>query len=475
MKVEFGPWLPDQPIHAAPGLEAIANAYPGSSGYRPVGQWQAMTSALPTRCLGASSFVSPGGVSAIIAGTGTDLYRQTSSGWTSIKSGFSLQGSNRWRFAQFGGLAIATSEADPMQKINLVTGDVAPLGGSPPRFRMLGVVQNFLVGGVRDGATNEIGWSGENDAEFWTPGSRKSDYNIFPDGGEVTGIISGEFGLILQRNAVRRMSYVGGNVLFRFDKIASNVGCVTMNSVAQAGEIAFWYADDGFKMWDGAQIVPIGFEQVDQTFAATYDVSSWPVMSSAIDPSRSSVCWSMGDSIWLYNWRLKQWSIIALAAEIVFSGVTKTLSIDEQDPDVGAPDDNLDAPGLDSLDADRFRGGDPLFYIVAADHRLGVLSGANMAATFGMRQIELTEKRDARLRRIRPMSDLTAGATLTLEARQRIGDAPAQTVWNTLNASGEMPVRTRGRFVKPTLDIAAGQAWSFAQGLDLTLTAGGAR
>lgn len=475
MKALFGDYLPDQPDHIAPGLITVSGVYPGSTGYRPAGQYVATTTALPLPCKGAASFVSPLGTSTIIAGTATDLYRLYSGAWQSIASGFSIQGDNRWRFVQFGGLAIATNEADAMDKIDLETSAVSLLGGSPPKFRMLGVVQNFLVGGVLNGDVNTLGWSGENDAEWWTFGQRKSDYNILPDGGAITGIISGEYGLILQRGAVRRMQYVGGNVLFRFDKISSNVGCVSVHSVAQFGEIAFWYSDDGFKMWDGATIIPIGFEKVDATFAAQYGVSNWPAMSTAVDGGKSVVAWAMSDKWWIYNWRLQKWSIVPITSQIVFAGFTKTLVLEEQDPDVGANDDILDFPGLVSFDDARFKGGDPRFYVFDSANTMGTLSGANMAASFGMRNVELIDGRDARVKRVRPMSDVVTNVTLTLNAKQRLGDAGTTTIFTALNNSGEMPVRARGRFIKATFAIAAGAAWTYAQGLDVKLTAGGGR
>jgi hypothetical protein len=155
-----------------------------------------------------------------------------------------------------------------MVKINLETDAVSLLLGTPPKFEALAVVNNFVVGTKADGVVNKLAWSGENNAEWWTVAQRKSDYQELPDGGEITGIIGGEVGLILQRNAVRRMAYVGGNILFRFDKISSNVGCASVHSVAQYGELAFWHSYTGFKMWDGAQIRSIGFEKVDNAFAA---------------------------------------------------------------------------------------------------------------------------------------------------------------------------------------------------------------
>lgn len=475
MKLEFGEYLPDQPDHMAPGLITISNALPISTGYKPVGALTAITDALPLACRGAASFVTTSGTGAIYAGTDTGLYRHWGDGWLQVGSGYNIQSGQRWRFAQFGGVAIATNGADPMVKIDIGAGTTAALGGSPPKASMLAVVQNFLVAGVLNGDTNTIGWSGENNAEYWSFGSRKSDFNVFADGGSVTGLVGGEFGLVLQRSAVRRMTYVGGNVLFRFDKISTNAGCVSVHSVAQYGELAFWYSDSGFMMWDGGQIRPIGFEKVDQTFANLYGPSDWPNMSAAVDPVNSAVFWSIGTKVWVYSWKLDRWSVIDRACEIIFSGVTKALGMDETEDSVGVLDDDIDGVGLVSLDDPRFIGGDPLLFVFDTTHEMGAFTGSNMGASFGMRNSEIIESRDTRMRRVRPMSDVTAGVTLTLNTKQRLGDAGASATFTTLNTTGEMPVRARGRFVKAGFAISAGQTWTFAQGLDVKMAAGGGR
>ena len=75
MKISWGDFLPDLPDHAAPGLSDAANVYPGPAGYRPVGQFVAHATALPTPCKGAQAFIAPSGRSVIIAGTASNLYR----------------------------------------------------------------------------------------------------------------------------------------------------------------------------------------------------------------------------------------------------------------------------------------------------------------------------------------------------------------------------------------------------------------
>ncbi len=474
MKLIFGDFLPDLPEHGSPGVQEAVNLYPGAAGYRPVGQFYAHTDALPDPCKGSAAFIAPSGRVVLIAGTATALYLQDGTTWTEIGTGYTMPAGGRWRFVQFGEIAIVSNHNDPPIKVNLETDAVAALGGSPPDMQAMSVVGNFVVGTQIGGVVNRVAWSGENNAEWWTFADRKSDFQDFPDGGEVTGIIGGDVGLILQRTAVRRMAYVGGNILFRFDKISSNVGCASVHTVAQHGELAFWYSDHGFKMWDGAQIKSIGFQKVDEAFAGLYEIVNLDLVSTAIDGQRSTVAWSTGYRMWLYNWLLEKWTIIDDAAEIITQRATRAPSLEEQDPAVGSPDDDVDGADLDSFDAARFRAGDPVFYVFH-DGVLGSFNGVNMEARVVGRWIERLEGQDARLSRVRPITDASAGITVRLDAKQRLGDAPRRRDFTSLRASGEIPVRNRGRYLRSRLTIAAGEEWSYLQGLDDTASAGGRR
>lgn len=473
--IPLGQWTPDQPAHNAKGLQVANNCYPGVNGYRPVKSFVAELAAGASKFLGAAAFTSPGGVVSVIGGTSTALYRVFSGSWQQIGSGYSIQGDGRWRFAQFGGLAIATNGTDPMQKVNLTTGTVSALGGSPPTARMLAVVKDFLVAGVINGATNELGWSAINNAEGWTFGQNQSDYQIMPSGGEINGLFGGEYGLILQRNRITRMEYVGGNEIFVINEISSNFGCVTPHSVIQHGQIGCFLSDNGFMKWDGASLVPIGQERIDRYFLSAYGKSSWAAMSAAVDTRNQVFCWSMGDRMFCYHWILDQWTTISLAAEIVFAGVTRSITIDEQDPLVGAPDDNIDTPGLLSLDDQSFLGGDSTFYVINTSHVLGRLSGANMAPTWTTGDFELAKNREAKVRWVRPDTDAASGLTLSISCRARLGDAITSNNYSSLQANGDMPVRERGRYMRLSMTIAAGTAWNYAEGFEPDIVAGARR
>lgn len=466
---DLDPRLNDKTLRVADGV------YPSPDGYKPVGQWAQVYTALAGAPKGGASFVSPLGTTAIVAGTDSTLYKAYSGAWTQIATGYSIQGAQRWRFAQFGGLAIATNGADPMQKIDLETMTVSALAGDPPKFEALGVVKGFLVGTVMNGDVSTIAWSGAFNAESWDFGSNQSDYYTLPTGGRVNGILGGEYGLILQRNRIVRLDYVGGNLIFDPNEVSSNIGCVTVHSVVQWGNLGFWLSDEGFIMWDGAQPVLIGRELIDAEFRATFGLGDWQNMSTAIDPARGVVMWSLGSKIYCYDWNLKKWSTVTYAAPIIFSGVTKGVTIDEQDAAIGATDDDIDGVGLLSLDDASFTGGDPRLYVFKSDYRLGTFTGTPMAATLTSADIEVFAGKRADIRAIRPDIDATSGISLSLAAKQRLGDSATTFTASTLQASGDMPIRASGRYSRLTVTVAAGTTWTHAKGYEVVARPGAGR
>jgi len=471
MRLMFGPWEPDKPAHLSGAVTTARNVYPGPNGYRPLKQFSPVENGtLPGPCLGASSFTTPQGVSSIIAGTQTALYRPQLSGWQELSSGYGLQEDGRWRFAQFGGLAIATNGSDEMVKIDLTTAVVAPLGGSPPKAKNLAVVKDFLVATVINGDVQTLAWSGINNAEWWTYGQNQSDYNVMPSGGEITGIFGGEFGLILQRNRITRMDYVGDNLIFQFSEISSNVGCVTMNSTAQWGTLGFFYSDTGFKMWDGSQVVSIGQERVDRYFKSLYTTPSLKNMTTAIDPVNSIVMWSMPDFALIYNWQINRWTYTDAEFGPVFAGVTRDIALDEMDPDYPVLDD-IDP----SLDDPVFFGDDPRFYVFDGDNRLGSLTGSTMETELTVSALELAGGREARIQMLRPLSDIETGLTVNVASSQRLGQASTTNSYGSIADSGDVMVRERGRFAGFYFVTAPAAVWTFSQGLDVDFARGARR
>jgi len=463
----FGPWEPDKPPHLLQGLVTARNVYAGANGYRPVKQPQPLTSAMPAQFKGGAAFVASDGTSVTLAGTASNLYQYTGA-WTSLASGFSLGTEDRWQFVRFLDLAICVNGGAP-QKVDLLTSATAPLGGSPPTADFVAVVRGFVVLGRTDSSRVSVAWSDQGDAEVWTPGTGEAGEYALPSGGEVMGLAGGEYGLILQRNRIVRMSYTADDAIWQFDEISANIGCAASGSVVQAGRRVFFLSDRGFMMCDGAsEPVAIGNEKVDRTFLSAYSRSDLSLMCAAVDPVNTLVMWSMLGRIWVYNWALDRWSDIVTSVSAIIEGFTF--------------DTYLDALGITDIDASSvyvddpiYQGGSPLLIVVDLSNTLNVLTGDNMAPLIQMPFVEMVPGFVARTRRARPLTDATDGITLTLDARARLGDTPNEQAFTTLNTEGDMPIRTAARYQAPRFEVEEGVDWSFVQGIEFEFEAGGRR
>jgi len=467
----FGPWEPDKPPHLQSGLVDVGNAYPGANGWRPVGQFQSFTTTLPDAFNGGTAFVASDGSGALLKGTSDAIYRYSGVSWSALATGLTVPA--RWNFTQFGDLAICVN-GGTTKKIDMIANTIADVTDAPSAV-CVATVRDFVVYGQANGDQAMVQWSAFNNADGNTPGVDQAGFQPMLAGGFVMGIADGEYGLIIQRSRVMRMSYTSDpDNPFQFDEIAPNIGAVSRGSIAQAGRLVFFYSDRGFMRCDGNEVTQIGAERVDLTFARAYPRSALDQMYCAIDPRRNMVAWVMPGTpglILLYDWSLDRWAQIRVSTIAAFSGFSANMTLEALDA--------LYPGGVDtipySLDDPRFSGGDPLFLVVDPTSTIGTLSGANMAAWFQCPFAEYYPGRRSRIRSCRPLGDAVSGLTLTLDGRARLGDASGAVSRTELTSSGRMPARMNARYVAPRLDFAADAVWGFQQGLELDVSPGEGR
>jgi hypothetical protein len=464
-QVLFGEWKPDQPESMNDGLVVADGVFPIANGYAPMKQYAALTPALATAFKGGTAFVASDKTASLLVGTSTNLYRYSGAAYASVLGSLTA---TRWYFTQFGNLAIGTHGGAPV-KYNLLTGAAAALGGTPPVAKFCATVRDFafLAGNPTDNAT--VSWSSSGNAESWTSGANQAGSVPLYDGGEITGLVGGEYALVFQRGAINRFSFTGPPATWQRDVISTNIGCIASGSLAQAGRRVFFLSERGFMMTDGSsEPVAIGSERVDRTFFGQYARPALDGMYAAVDPRRHLVIWSMPGApgkLWIYNWEINRWASASLNIVGIFAGFTANTSLDAV---VGTVDGNPY-----TLDDPRFQGGEPLFLVAAGDGTVGTLTGANMAAVFSAPLREFVSGHDARVSRTRPIIDATAGLTMALDIRRRLGDAQAVRTSSELRASGDVPLRATGRYVGCDVQVAAGTRWTYAQGIELQHGIGG--
>lgn len=473
--IKFGPWLPDLPDFENPGaLEALnCVPLPGES-YGPWNALQEVGDALTARCQGAFSYRGVGGTIFVTAGDATKLYKWSGSGWTDVSrtvgGAYAVATEDMIAQTLFGDLVISVNGTDAPQKWTIgSSSNYAALGGSPPVGRFVVTVNNFVVIGRIASAKNRIRWSAINDAEAWTVGVNQSDEQDLPEGGQVMGMVGGEYGTVWVERSIYRMTYVGSPVVFQIDRIAENIGCCAENSIAAHGKIAFFLDWSGFYMMSPEGYRPIGDQKVDKYFWSRVNQSFLYRVQGFVDPINQryiviypSTSSSDGtpDSVLFYAWTLDRWSRAEQSMDYLFRFLSGTsYHTDNIDTVIG----NTDATSF-LVDSNQFLGtGAAKLAAFSTGKKLATFEGSALQATIDTTEAQVTPGRQTFIREIWPYVD---GGTTTVALGTR--DTPQGGInWSNdtaVNSVGFAPFRSRARYHRARVKVSGG-LWEHAQGV----------
>lgn len=483
IRVGLAPFAPDVASLDASVTAVATNTVPRADGWGPFASPVPISLPLPADCLGAIEVKSPAfGFPVYFAGTRTKLYRYNlgSSGWDDVsKPGatYSIPPGDYWSFAIYGSRLLATTLGTAVQVIDVDSGkQFRDLGGSPPRARHVGVVGEFVVLAGLAADPNSVDWSDLGNIEFWQPGvggGHTSDLQIFPDGGAVTGFAGGEFGIVFQERAIRRMVFVPNSAeVFGFEVYEENRGAVAPWSLAKVGPRVFFLDRDGFHLFQGGGSTPIGAERVNRFFLDRVDPNAVASVVAIRDPTGPRVMFAyrsmaasasdptLLDEILLYDWLLDRWSFIAMPVRFGLVAATPGVSIDN------IPG-SLDDPGQKSLDDPSYAGGAPSLGVITSANRLALLNGPALQATF--------ETAEAMI--FRPDRTFIDGVRLDTDAddwrvavggRENAGQStPVRYRPETAPTVERLaPCRSSARYHRARVRIPAGTPWSYASAIE---------
>jgi hypothetical protein len=387
-----------------------------------------------------------------------------------------LSTTDQWQFAQFGNTVIAVQANSAPQAFDISSGSTlaafADLGGSPPNARYIMVVGRFVVLMGLTSTPNRVQWSDLDGITTWTAGTGFSNYYDVPDGGIVRGGAGGEFGVVFQESAIRRMVYIPGNLpAFQIERISEDEGLLGPYSIIRAGSRIFFVSQSGFRVVGASGApVPIGREKVDRTFLADLDAANLHVLVGAADPASSRVFWAYKsedtssttqfDKLIAYDWALERWSPpISVAGEYLGSLVKPGLTLEGLDA-ISSDLDALDLSSLDSVQA-------ALLSKLAAfdgDHKLGFFDGDNLEAT-----LEVPEQgAEGRRVFVRGFEVRTDAATVygSVKHRANAQSTPSATSETLVNAQGICPQRIETKLARAKIRIPAGTSWTYAMGVE---------
>ncbi|KQX18143.1 MULTISPECIES: hypothetical protein [unclassified Sphingomonas] len=469
----FGEYKPDQPPHLQDGLLSADGVCPIANGYAPIPQFsEAANGALGATCLGAAAYRT-NSENFVFAATAAKIRRYTSSGYTDVKTGMTSSAAVGVRFCPYASFMLATNGTDPIQKFDPASpSSFGDLDSSAPTARFMAVVRGFVVAGYADDDPLRVAWSDNGDPSEWTPGTLEAGLYQMPSGGDITGVVGGEYGLIFQENRILRMTYTADDTIWQFDEIATDVGCIAPWSLATYGKITFFLSAKGLMACDGITVEAIGSEKVDREFLAMLDRTYLENMSAVVDPTRSLYIVAVPSAnptslVFLYHYGLQRWTTAKIGQQRMFSALAAGATLEDLDAIYG----NLDLIPV-SLDSAAFRGGYPVMLMVDGTGMLGGLSGTPMAATLVDARKELVPGRRARINSVRPLGDME-NATVTLSLSDSLSDDVASTDYTDRTNGGFYRMRQSANLSQVKLAIAAGEAWSYVQGYDIEAMPGG--
>lgn len=486
--IDYSLWAPDlATIANAPRVIDAKNVIPRSDHYAPLPSLTATTSALTGgACRGNIAARDADQAAHMYAGTETTLEElEGGTAWTdrtrSSGGAYALNSNSRWRFTTFGDRLLATNGVDEVQYIDMSTAATTfeDLPGLSTTAKFIATYLEFVFLGALGSSGLAIKWSALGNSESWTPGTGQSDEQEFADGGNITGLASTKAALyVFQEKCIRRVIFVGGDVIMQIDKIVEGLGCIEPNSLVQFGQRIFFLAEQGWYVFDGeSEPQPIGLNKFDQWWLDDSERSYWYNMSAVIDPRNHLIAIGYAsnnsgagtpDSVLFYNYSTGWPSYARVDHQILAHAQSVFTSIDDLTGDVDADYDI-------SFDDPYWQGGAYYFAAFSTADKLASFSGSALEATLTLGVVPIFNGRRGSVEWIRPIADTTA-ATCAGGAQVRPGDAITYVSAVSQQASGRCPQRgVNGIYMAAQTVIPAGETWSYARGVEFMARQGGVR
>ncbi len=349
--------------------------------------------ALASEARGAAVTMSTTGVRRIFAGTQTRLYELSGSSWADVSRGGNYTGAtdNRWSLAQFGNATLATNDVDAMQVST--AGAFADLAGAP-KARVVISTPNFVIAfNTVDGTYGDQAdrwWcSAFQDHTSWAPSvtTQATTGRLIGEGGEITAAIKfGQQAVAYKARGLFLGSYVGSPVVWQWDQVPGDGGCVGPEAVADIGSGRLLsVGEDNIWLYDGTRANALGVGEVRQwlydNLSPTYryrTIVSYDRQANRVwihFPGKTSTT-GQPDMALVYHIETKRWGrhdmTIQAAMQYVAQGTTFDTAVGTYDVPV---------PSV-SFDSQYWLSGGRLASVFNTSNQIVILNGASVSSSF---------------------------------------------------------------------------------------------
>ena len=476
-------WAPDADP-TAPGVIAdCSNLIPSERGMvaAPTATAPAGVGVLAADARGAAVTTSTTGTRRVLVGTQTRLYELSGTTYTDVTRAAGVYvgaADNRWSFAQFGNATVATNDTDAMQAST--SGVFADISGAP-KARVVCAAANFVIAfNTSDGTYGDQSdrwWcSAINDHTSWTPSvtTQATTGRLIGDGGEITAAARlGQQVVAYKARSMFLGTYVGAPVVWQWDQVPGELGCVGPEAVVDIGGAHIFVGDDNIWLYDGTRPVPIAEGVVRRWFfdnsSATYRFRTIVSMDRQSNrvwiffPSSGSGTGNPDRAI-VYHLAKKTWGRADNAVQCALAYVGSGTTFD------GANVTFNSAPAV-SMDSPYWLAGGRVAAAITSGRQLVTLTGTVGASTLTTGDIgddeQVTMLRRARLR----FTDDPTSANAQGFRRQGAGAALVAAASASRNDTG-FDLRQSGRWHRVTFTMSGDYE---VTGMAVDITAAGRR
>ena len=480
--MQWGEWRPDLATTDSQLSNDVENVFPGTNSYIPIPDLVRFSSTAIPSGEAANGFFAARTTAVgdwrIYVGTPTKLYEWKASGWVDVTratgGAYAVIPGNLWSFTQFGKWLIAVHPDDNPQAIDVdaPTGKFADLAGSPPKAANAHTVGDFVVLSGLTTNPRMIKWCAINDTTSWIVGLNLCDEQEFPDGGPVQGVAGDKIGYVVQDRAVRTMQFLPGDTtyIFSFSKVVYDRGSISKYGFTTIGDVLYLLCEDGFYSLAGAQLLPIGFEKINEWFMTNSDVGRrdivqaitavrpyiiWPYHRSAATPAKNY------DACIIFNWMSARWSRAVLDAQMWATIATVGYDLETDSPEPG--DTSLDSTARE-LDSTFYIGGRPRVAAIDPAGFLCSLDGPNLQATLESPEVHPIPGQRAMVGDVYPLADAAEGVIYN-GTRERLQDQVTWTGAAPIEITGSAAVYNSSRLHRFRHVIPRAAVWTHAQGV----------
>lgn len=424
-------------------------------------------SVLAATCQGAAALEQPDATTRFFAASPTALYEQSGVSWADRSAtAYGATNTDRWRFAQFGGVSLAIQKQNVLQASS-ASGAFSQVTAAP-KASIVEVANNFVFlfntnEATYGDSTNRWWCAALNSYTDWTPAIATQC---------ATGILQSSPGKILagrmfgaqivayKEKSMYLGTYVGPPVVWSWDQIPGEVGALCQEVVVNVGTPEqpkhIFMGPDNFYSFDGSRPVPVGNEVKEKVFNEelnrTYSYLSIALHDKTKSTIRFFYCSSgstMPDKCVVYNYKTGRWGrddrTIEYAVEWVAGGTT----YDNAGSSYATYNDLPSTP----YDTTFFSPSSPIPSIFTGTHELKTLTGAANTSTFTLGDIGDSQVFSTLSRVIPRFIIAPTSANIVEQYKNDLGSSLTSESAVSMDSNKRFDLMRSARFHRPRIDM----------------------